>query len=202
MGAMASQITSISSVYSTVCSGVIKENPKAPRHWPLWPVNSPHKGTVTRKMFPFDGVIMRKDIVWTNDSTKLIFTGSTIKLLLSFAVISDVYRSFIPNKTKFSSAVLLSGFQTHRELWNPLSKEVPGKFHGFDRHNKRNCLQDRATLLHCTDDKMSEQYSFQWLHYPKAARCDDLKSIRSLANHSIYWSIGSVNLLISSTRCW
>ena len=44
----------------------IKENIKAPRHWPLWgeftgdrsPVNSPHKWPVTRKMFPFDDVIM------------------------------------------------------------------------------------------------------------------------------------------------
>ena len=40
----------------------IKENIKAPRHWPFvrgihwWPVNSPHK--VTRKLFPFDDVIM------------------------------------------------------------------------------------------------------------------------------------------------
>ena len=43
----------------------IKENIKAPRHWPVRgihrsPVNSPHKGPVTRKMFPFDDVI-----VWT-----------------------------------------------------------------------------------------------------------------------------------------
>ena len=38
----------------------IKENIKDPRHWPLrWsPVNPPHKGPVTRKMFPFDDVIM------------------------------------------------------------------------------------------------------------------------------------------------
>ena len=35
-----------------------KENRKAPRHWSLWPVNSPHKGPVTRKMIPFDDVIM------------------------------------------------------------------------------------------------------------------------------------------------
>ena len=41
-----------------------KENIKAPRHWPLcWgihrgPVNSLHKWPVTRKMFPFDDVIM------------------------------------------------------------------------------------------------------------------------------------------------
>ena len=38
----------------------IKENIKAPRHWPLCgeSVNSPHKWPVTRKMFPFDDVIM------------------------------------------------------------------------------------------------------------------------------------------------
>ena len=46
----------------------IKENVKAWRHGPFkwdfvreihrWPVNSPHKGPVMRKMFPFDDVIM------------------------------------------------------------------------------------------------------------------------------------------------
>ena len=45
----------------------IKENIKALR-WTLWgefnrwPVNSPHKGPVTRKLFPFDGVIMHNPI--------------------------------------------------------------------------------------------------------------------------------------------
>ena len=33
----------------------IEENIKALRH--RWPMNSPHKGSVTRKMFPFDDVI-------------------------------------------------------------------------------------------------------------------------------------------------
>ena len=42
----------------------IKENIKALRHWPLCgdftgPVNSLHKWPVTRKMFPFDDVIMQ-----------------------------------------------------------------------------------------------------------------------------------------------
>ena len=42
----------------------IKVNVKAPRHWPLCvgnspvPVNSPHKWPVTRKMLPFDDVII------------------------------------------------------------------------------------------------------------------------------------------------
>ena len=35
MGAMASQITSLKIVYSTVIQVQIKENTKAPRHWPL-----------------------------------------------------------------------------------------------------------------------------------------------------------------------
>ena len=46
----------------------IKENIKAPRHRPFFrgihqlPMNSPHKGPVTRKKIPFDDVIMRPDI--------------------------------------------------------------------------------------------------------------------------------------------
>ena len=35
MGTIASQITSITIVYSIVYSGTIEENIKAPRHWPL-----------------------------------------------------------------------------------------------------------------------------------------------------------------------
>ena len=38
MGVTAYQITSLTIVYSTVCSGEIKENIKAPRHWPLYGV--------------------------------------------------------------------------------------------------------------------------------------------------------------------
>ena len=59
----------------------IKENTKAPRHWPFvrgihWsPVNSPRKGTVTRKMLPFDDVIMKlltwKDQLVPNSLTPL-----------------------------------------------------------------------------------------------------------------------------------
>ena len=37
-------------------------------------------------------------------------------------------------------------FKAVRELRNPLSKRVPGKFHGSDGHSKWNCLQDRANF--------------------------------------------------------
>ena len=60
MGAMASQITSLSIVHLNIYSGTDQENANAPRHYTLCgsPVNSPHKWPVTRKMFPFDDVIM------------------------------------------------------------------------------------------------------------------------------------------------
>ena len=64
MRAMASQITSLTIVYSTVCSSADqrKHQSSASLAFVLgihrWPVNSPHKKPVTRKMFPFDDVIM------------------------------------------------------------------------------------------------------------------------------------------------
>ena len=64
MSAMASQINSLTIVYSTVYSGTDqrKLRSSAPlgfvRGIHRWPMNSPHKRPVTRKMFPFDDVIM------------------------------------------------------------------------------------------------------------------------------------------------
>ena len=61
---MASQITSLTIVYSTVHLGADQRKhqsspaPAFVRGIHRWPVNSPHKGPVTRKMFPFDDAIM------------------------------------------------------------------------------------------------------------------------------------------------
>ena len=57
MGAIAYQITSFTIVYNTqlFIQKQMKEYIKALR----WPVNSPHKWLVTRKMFPFDDGIMQ-----------------------------------------------------------------------------------------------------------------------------------------------
>ena len=64
MSAMVSQNTGVSIVYSTVCSNADQRKHQSSVslafvrgiHW--WPVNFPHKGPVTRKMFPFDDVII------------------------------------------------------------------------------------------------------------------------------------------------
>ena len=78
MGAIASQITSLTIVYSTVYSGADQSKHQSSASlafvWGIHrgPVNSPHKWPVTRKMFPFDDVIMfvppspfRSAHVWT-----------------------------------------------------------------------------------------------------------------------------------------
>ena len=65
MSGIASQITSLTIVYSTVYSDADQSKHQNSASlafvWGIHrgPVNSPHKWPVTRKMFPFDDVIMR-----------------------------------------------------------------------------------------------------------------------------------------------
>ena len=64
MSAMASRLTSLTIVNSTVYSRRRSKKHQSSlslafvRGIHRWPVNSPHKGPATRKMFPFDDVIM------------------------------------------------------------------------------------------------------------------------------------------------
>ena len=61
MSAVTSQITGVLMVCSTVWSGAdqTKYQSSASLAFVRWPVNSSHKGPVTRKVFPFDDVIMQ-----------------------------------------------------------------------------------------------------------------------------------------------
>ena len=69
MDGMASQITVVSNVYSTVCSEADQREHQSPASLAFVPgihrspVNSPHKGPVIQKMFIFDGVIIKKSEV-------------------------------------------------------------------------------------------------------------------------------------------
>ena len=64
MGAMASQITGVTIVYSIVCSGADQRKPQSSASLAFVggihrrSVNSPHKSTSNAKMFPFGGVIV------------------------------------------------------------------------------------------------------------------------------------------------
>ena len=76
MGTIASQITSLTIVYSTVYSDADQRKHQSSaslafvRGIHRRPVNSPHKWPVTRKMFPFDDVIM-KLLIWYYSHTLL-----------------------------------------------------------------------------------------------------------------------------------
>ena len=64
----ASQITSLTIVYSSVYSGTDQRKCQSSASlafvWGIhrWPVNSPHKWPITRKMFPFGDVIMGMEV--------------------------------------------------------------------------------------------------------------------------------------------
>ena len=73
MSIMASQLTSLTIVYSTVYSGVDQRKHQSSailafvRGIHQWPVNSQHKGRVTQIMFPFDDIIIQSNEWKLND---------------------------------------------------------------------------------------------------------------------------------------
>ena len=79
---LASQITGISIVYSTVCTDADqrKYQSSASLVFVRWihrrPVNSPHKGPVTRKIFQFDDVsmVLKFPSLWINHETCVKYT--------------------------------------------------------------------------------------------------------------------------------
>ena len=70
MGTMASQITSLAIIYSSVYSDADQRKHQSSASLAF--VRSPHKGPVTRKMFPFDDVIMKVFSIGTKFWNQLI----------------------------------------------------------------------------------------------------------------------------------
>ena len=68
MSVIMSQITGVSMVWSSVCSGTDQSSASLAfvRGIHQWPMDSPHKGPVKRKIFSFDDVIMWNPIGYTN----------------------------------------------------------------------------------------------------------------------------------------
>ena len=78
MDTVASQITSLTIVYTTVYSDADQSKHQSSASlafvWGIHrgPVNSPHKWPVTRKMFPFDDVIMIMELTRCDDAAALM----------------------------------------------------------------------------------------------------------------------------------
>ena len=105
MSAMVSQNTGIFVVHSTVYSGANQRKRQSSASLAFvtrihrWPVNSPHKGPVTRKMFPFDDVIMQFIILDSRTENHRnrcpLYSFSSIKILgSSLQNMSCLYSSF------------------------------------------------------------------------------------------------------------
>ena len=107
MSVIVSQITSLTIVYSSVYSGADQRKHQSSASLPFvrgihrWPVNSPHKGPVTRKLFPFDDVIMLfhpviathmsdiyKDIIGSSDDLSVVHGLNWIMMTLSNALLA------------------------------------------------------------------------------------------------------------------
>ena len=100
MGAMVSQITSLTIVYSTVYSGTDQKKHQSSaslafvREIQRWPVNSSHKWPVTRKMFPFDDVIMDCHTLLIGRDRGYVIPGilpSTGCVLCAYLIIDEAY---------------------------------------------------------------------------------------------------------------
>ena len=126
MGVMASQITSLTIVYSNVYSGADQRKHQSSASLAFvrvihrGPVNSPHKWPVTRKMFPFDDVIMICQILSRDPfySYELNLILSRISNCIHYKVWDEIIYPF-PN---FSGAT--------DEVWEWISNLIPH----FTRH--------------------------------------------------------------------
>ena len=98
MGAMASQLTSLTIVYSTVYSCADQRKHQSSTSLAVvrgihrWPVNSSHKESVTRNMFPFDDVMTWERIPRYWPFVKEIYRLPVVPSNVGFDVFFDVYR--------------------------------------------------------------------------------------------------------------
>ena len=89
MGTMASQITSVSIVCASVCSGADQRQHQSStslafvRGIHRWPMDFPHKGPVTRKMLSFEDVIM-KGLLKQRKTAKIVNLGIVIVSILNW----------------------------------------------------------------------------------------------------------------------
>ena len=104
MAAMASQIASVSSVYSTVCSGANQRKHQSSaslafvRGLHRWSMNSPRKGSATRKMFLlYDVHDLRCFSDWSKHVLPLgycIIIWQALALLLKCRVLIEIIRIY------------------------------------------------------------------------------------------------------------
>ena len=132
MSAMAILITRVSKVRSTVCAGADQRKHQSfaslafVRGIHRWPVNSPHKGPVTQKMFPFDDVIMQNNY----SDVKMSAVASRIT---GVSMVGSTACLGADQRIHHSSTSLVFGREIHRWPANsPHKGQVTRKIVPFD----------------------------------------------------------------------
>ena len=122
MGAMASQITSFTIVYLTVHSDAVQRKHQSSASQAFvhgihrWPVNSPHKGPITRKMFPFDNVIMCRSTCMSVSISHLNKNRNDVRHIC-VQMIQIIFGLHLPSSVSFISEVYPP---PHQFCWVPL----------------------------------------------------------------------------------
>ena len=115
MGAIASQITSLTIVYWIVNSDADQKKYQSSaslafvRRIHREPVNSSHKWPVTRKMFPFDDVIMDiPQITWYNRNDIIAWKGQRPLKYKNLTHTPGMTKMFVISHTMFSSSFFVN----------------------------------------------------------------------------------------------
>ena len=160
MGTIASQITSLVIVYWIVYLGAAQRKHQSSvslafvRGIHRWPVNSPHKGPVTRKMFPFDDVVMiyfqlirRFSWHWGPDKSRLAMSRNQFSVKFYYPKILDLAYSYwnvsqVIDRTSFTKRQHWFRCQEtrhHLSQWWPISMPhyVFSRSHWVNNHNCR-----------------------------------------------------------------
>ena len=132
MNMVASQITSLAIVYSSVYSDADQRKHQSSASlafvWGIHrgPVIFPHKWPVTRKMFPFDDVIMRVKFVWKIVNSSAFHCSTTFHIpqvvLWSAHFLSNIFSTkslSTPRKNKIHELAMLLSTSRHRPSQSP-----------------------------------------------------------------------------------
>ena len=223
IGAAASQITSLTIVYSIDYSDADQWKHQSSaslafvRGIHRGPVNSPHKGPVTRKMFPMDDVIM----TWTNDDPffwRRLATSGHKELTMNKGLTGSQHRFRLQLNDQGLSALTHWGrdkmaaiFQT--TLSNAFSWMKMLKFRL--KFNWSLFLRVQLTIVHHwfrrwlgTDQATSHYLNQWWLDYWRIYICvtrpqwvnsmaEMQRNRKSDEKHPPVWIVADVNLMIS-----
>ena len=193
MNVMASRITSLTIVYSTVYSGADQRKHQSPASlafvWGIhrWPVNSPHKWPVTRKMFPFDDVIMEPS------ECQLVSMGKCKKAVTP--LLTHWNCAFLVLTYRYWKSYLLLENNIHclyilRYYFKPVRRQMYCE-QGSNRYNSEVFYRDVTWALRCLESPNTQLLVQQYTQANKTAkppqRAGDVESVSMSWKNDVCW---------------